>query len=81
MKVIAKKTGIYGSDRIRKGQSFEIPDGEELRSWVIPAESYSSEDGEKVEYNSPQTLGELAEPVPEVLRVESGKKSGKKFGR
>lgn len=81
MRVIATKTGIYGSDRIRKGQSIDIPDGEELRSWMVPADSDPDLSGDESGDGNPQTLGELAEPVPNVLMPETGKRSGKRPGR
>ncbi len=83
MRVIATKLGIYGSDRIRKGQSIDIPDGEELRSWMVSADSdpdlSGDESGDESGDGNPQTLGELADPVPDVLKPE--KKFGKKSGR
>lgn len=78
MRVIATKLGIYGSDRIRKGQFLDIPDGEELRSWMVAAEGEPAPD---LDEGGPQTLGEMAEPVPNVLMPETGKRSGKRPGR
>lgn len=77
MEVIATKMGIYGSNRIRKGQRFEIPDNEELRSWMVAADAAPEPD----EVGDPETLSDLADPVPEVLKPESGRKSGKKANR
>ena len=40
MRVIATKLGIYGSDRIREGKEFTVPDGEPIPSWAVPVEVY-----------------------------------------
>jgi len=72
MKVIATKVGIYGSNRIRKDGTFEIPDDEPLRNWMAPVSEHISE-----EPDEQQTLGELADPVPKVLAPEPAKGKSK----
>jgi hypothetical protein len=70
MKVIATKLGIYGSDRIREGKEFIVPDGEPIPSWAVPVEVYVAPEDTS---DNPQTLSDLAPPAGKAKSAHAGK--------
>lgn len=68
MKVIALNVGFHNGSRIRKGEEFEVADGEKA-SWFAPVETVATK---------PAKAGKGGRPEPKALS-EVGKDESKTF--
>ena len=58
-KVIAVAPGYYNGRYIVKGETFDYPDGERIRNWMVKAEEYKAPKP-KPPRKEPRSLSELA---------------------